>query len=99
MPLLYSIHLSRHIKGFGKPCVRSIPAPAISGHWDKETKDIVTPDKAAVRNALPHYWRKAFDRASVWFPKDGDKPAYATLYNSRGRYLNTVYLIPYHFNP
>lgn len=99
MPLLYSIHLSRHVKGFGKPCVRAVPTPAVSGHFDTETKAIVQPDKAAVRQALPPYWRKAFDRALIWFPKDGDKPAHATLNGSRGQYLNTVYFLPYHFNP
>lgn len=115
MPTLYSMHLSRHVDGFGKPSVPAVIAPALSGHYGEDERDIVQPDRAAIREALPHYYRKAFDRAgSFWFPKDtitfdrsvspwvskGSKAAaYVALYSTRGRWLNTVYAIPYSFNP
>lgn len=90
----YCLHLSRPIDRFGKPFVPAVPA-AFSGHLDPENGDIVKPDAAAVRSALPHYWRKAFDRAgSFWFPMDGDGTGRITLHDSRGRYCATVYAIP-----
>ena len=64
----------------------------------------VEPDYAAVRECLPHYWRKAWDRrGGVWFTdeagREGDvrKPAHVTLKTRRGRYLTTLYLQPYRF--
>ena len=100
MPTLYSLALSRQVKGFGKPCVRAVPA-VICGHLCPETKEIVRPDAGAVREALPHYWRKAFDRTAgcFWFPDIGNAPARITLYDSRGRFLSAVWAAPYSFNP
>lgn len=99
MATLYSIHLSKPIKGFGKPSVHSKPA-MIAGHTCQETGEIVSPDVQAVREALPHYYRKAFDRTggTFWFNKNEREAAYLTLHDARGRYLNTVYAIPYTFN-
>lgn len=98
MPLLYSLHLSRHINGFGKPSVRSVQA-MLAGHQCSETRETVRPDATAVRDALPHYYRKAFDRTGgmFWFSSEADKPAHLTLRDRRGRYLNTVYALPYQF--
>ena len=65
---------------------------------------LIEPDYAAVRECLPHYWRKAWDRrAGAWFTcEDGApeprKPAYVTLYSSRRKYLTTIYLQPYRFS-
>ena len=104
MILLYSIHLGRHIKGFGKPAVKSVRA-TIAGHLDPETGEIVRPDMDAIRDCLPHYYRKAFDRTgkAMWFPKEPGAAhpsgsAYVALRDSRGRYLNTIYAIPCQFN-
>lgn len=90
----YCLHLSRHVDRFGKPFAPAVPA-MLCGHLDSDSGAIVSPDAAAVRSALPHYWRKAFDRAgSFWFPKDGNGAAHVALHDSRGRYRNTVYAIP-----
>jgi hypothetical protein len=105
MTTLYSIHLGRHIKRFGKPCVRAEPAGLI-GHL--RNGQLVRPDGAAIRVALPHYYRKAFERSNGMFRyvsevagDDGNtrKSAYCTLYSSRGRYLNTIYAIPFEYKP
>lgn len=103
MATLYSLHFGRHPKGFGKPCVKAVRAK-LAGNLCPETGEIVRPDTQAVREALPHYYRAAFDRAiGFWFRSvpGGDcfKPAYVTLRNSRGKYLNTLYAIPYSFTP
>jgi hypothetical protein len=101
MTLLYSLHLSRHPKGFGKPSVYPrVKHEGIHGHTDPATGELVVPNFAEVREALPHYYRAAFDRtgAQYWF--DANKPlvpCHLTLRNSRGKYLNTLYAIPYNF--
>jgi hypothetical protein len=92
---VYVLHLSKSRNGFGKPTVPAIRS-AHTGHYIAETGTTVKPDSAAIRAALPHYYRKAFDRAcgAIWFDKhDDNKPAYITLRDARGRYLNTVYCL------
>lgn len=67
---------------------------------------LVEPDYAAVRDCLPHRWRAAWDRrGGVWFTQENGRaddvrsPAHVTLSDARGRYLTTIYLQPYRFNP
>lgn len=66
----------------------------------------MTPDYAAIRNAIPHQHRKAFDRAGPWFYPmtlhsalsgilDKLNAASLTLTDSRGRLLGTLYATPY----
>ena len=57
---------------------------------------LVQPDKAAVRECLPHYYRAAFDRdGSFWQDKHKtDSIQYAVLKDSMGHYLNTIYATP-----
>ena len=101
MTMLYSLHLSRPVRGFGKPSVRTYPAPAITGHRDPDG-DIVVPHYNEVRLALPAQYRKAFDRsgAQFWYDKHGGfTPCHLTLRDSRGRYLNTLYATPYLYAP
>lgn len=86
MTTLYALHLSTSKPGMVKGPVKG------------ETLGLVeTPHRASVRECLPHYYRKALDRAGAfWRSKHDDtKPQYVTLYNARGRYLNTLYAIPY----
>jgi len=106
MTLLFSLHATPHPKLWGKPCVRSVE-PAFAGLYDETSGRILAPDHDAVREALPHYWRKAFDRGGrFWYDRnarmtpDGLKGSapYLTLRGSRGRILATLYAIPYHFN-
>lgn len=110
MPLLWSIHATPHPRGFGKPCVKSVPA-ALSGVFDPRAKagngDIMRPDYDAIREALPHQWRKAWDNrgASMWFDTYGrmddagkyeGRMPYANLRFTNGRCV-TIYAIPYYF--
>lgn len=89
MATLYTMLLSTH-----KPGMVKGPVKAVMGglrEW---------PDMAAARECLPHYYRKAFDRAGTfWADKSDDKrPLYMTLRDTRGKYLNTLYAQPYEFN-
>lgn len=97
MTTLYNLALSRHIKGFGKPAVRAVPA-VLAGHVREG--ELVRPNADEIRECLPHYYRKAFDRSgkAFWFTSgDNDGPAYCTLRDTRGRYLNTIYATPYEY--
>lgn len=55
-----------------------------------------TPDRAAVRAALPYRWRPAFDRAGAFWSdaRDNRAPHYVALSDRRGRPLTTVYANP-----
>jgi hypothetical protein len=101
MPTLYTIHLSKHTRGMVKGPVKAIPA-VYAGHLCKDTNYIVKPDPEAIRECLPAYYRKAFDRTggSFWFSSRGNNcPASLELRGSRGQYLNTIYAQPYTFSP
>lgn len=99
MPIEYVLHLSKSRRGFHKPRIGREKA-MLAGHLEPGTNEIVGPDQAAVRAALPHYYRKAFDRSGIrfWFREERGsgrlRPAYMTLYSKRMKYLNTVYAIP-----
>ena len=90
----YALHLSSHIESFGKPFIPAVRAN-LCGHLD-ERGELVAPDMAAVRAALPYRYRAAFDRAGCfWFNRrDGEKPAYLELRSARGAWLNVIYAIP-----
>lgn len=74
-------------------------------HMDKDGAHYV-PDYAAIRDALPHYHRKAFDRVrNWWFPVtlhsalsgilDQKNACNAQMYDAKGRLLGTLYATPY----
>jgi len=84
------LHLSDP-RGHYLGTVGAIRAPALSGVWDDEAKEIVVADRAAMRSCVPHYWRKAFDRAQIWYRK-GEPKGSITLYSARGQLLGTIYL-------
>jgi hypothetical protein len=71
MPLLFSIHATPSPEGFGKPSVPAVAPQGITGLYDEATDSVVVPDLAALREALPYRWRKAFDRAApgFWYDK------------------------------
>lgn len=103
MPTLFALHLSRHVRGMVKGPVHAVPA-MYAGVLCSETKEIVKPDAAAMRECLPACYRAAFDRTqgNLWFSNDeasdavhGKRAAYVALRSSRGKYLNTLYAIPY----
>ena len=58
--------------------------------------ELVRPNRADIRAALPHNWRKAFDRVNgrFWFPEGNGTGAARprrTLYNTRGKAIATLY--------
>ena len=66
----------------------------------------LVPDYAAIREALPHYHRAAFNRAgSFWFPLtlrstlsgilDNKNACSVSLYTTRGRLIGTIYATPF----
>lgn len=73
-------------------CVRATRNAGPNGNWF--AGDIFTPDRAAVRAALPHQWRKAFDRAMVWHETERPR-ATASLRDSRGRVIATLFFEGY----
>lgn len=107
MTLLFSIHASPSPKGFGKPSVHAVPPAGLVGVYDEVTGEVWTPDANAIREALPHQWRKAWDRASgsFWYDKNGrmtpeglkGSTPYKTIYRADGSRLATIYALPYHF--
>ena len=92
MTILYDLDVlnARHRTGFVRGPVRAIEA-VCSGHWFDGA--VYTPDLDAVRECLPHQWRKAFDRAGgFWFSKHRpDAPAELILRDaSRRRIANLI---------
>lgn len=102
MPLLWKLHLSRHVRGMVQGPVQSRPA-MLSGFLCQETGEIMRPDPASVAECLPSFYRLAYARTGggFWHPKDNHdgKIASLVLYSSKGKYLNTIYAFPYYFNP
>jgi hypothetical protein len=96
----YSIHITgRNAPKFTVPAKRAV----LAGDWDETAGEIVTPDRAAIRDRLPTRWRKAFDRGgSFWHDKacrfNGfaftGNPPHMSVADSRGRPLFTVYALP-----
>ena len=69
----------------------------------------LVPDYAAIRDAIPHHHRKAFDRAGTWFfpvtmhsalSSAIDRKNAASLYlsDAKGKPLGTLYATPYLFD-
>lgn len=73
-------------------------------HWHSGKH--IRPDYSAIRDALPHYHRKAYDRnATWWFPStmhsrlsgilDLKNSCSRMLYDRKGKKLGTLYACPY----
>lgn len=105
MAVLFSVHTG------AKRCgsVHGVASRTGRGVYDPATDSCLIADAAAVRECLPHYWRKAFDRACLrggfWYDqasemRDGrhhGATPFLTLRDTRGVFLATVYAIPYEF--
>ena len=98
---LFALHLSTHKDGMSKGSVKAVPAPGAVGHLCKVKETLVQPDREAVRACLPHYYRKAFDRQGghFWYVKHGEGAPHLTLRDSKGKWLNVLYAIPYVYDP
>lgn len=92
----YQLHFTRQPTLRGKVKVAAVPMRATAGHYDPESRQCLCADLEAVRAALPARLRRAFDRATVWYPGSGDimRPAHAALRNANGRFIGTLYLQP-----
>lgn len=69
---------------------------ALVGHWIDGKP--YAPDKQAIREALPHYYRKAFDRSNgqFWFTEPNNGFAHLSLHPARGRgVLVSIWATPY----
>lgn len=97
MTVQYQLQFSRQPALKGKLKVPAVPMRATAGHYDPESRQCLCADVNAVRDALPTRLRKAFDRATVWYPQSGDimRPAYAPLRNAHGKFIGTLYLQPF----
>lgn len=91
---LYTLHLSRHVKGMVKGPVTTEAPKGTLFDIEPHTNALVVPNKAAVTECLPACYRKAFDRAGL-SQLSGREGFHWTLRSSRGQYLNTLYAVPY----
>lgn len=86
---LYNVVLLYRGKSHKIACVYGKRTVTPMGNWFKDCNDFYSPDRRAVRNALPHGLRRAWDTAFVWHADDAAY-ASATLYGSRGKALAIV---------
>lgn len=106
MQMLFNMSFSKAVKGIGKPCIKSVPnETGLLGYYHKETGKLLIPHWDSIREALPHYYRKAFDRIErndFWYSdylpgSEIKKPCYIILRDSKGYELNRVYFMPYYY--
>lgn len=106
MHMLFNLSLSKPIKGFGKPSVKAVlNDTGILGYNHKETRELLIPHWDSIRDCLPHYYRKAFNRVRLnqfWYDQTCQgseiiKPCYIILRDSKGYELNRVYFMPYYY--
>lgn len=87
-------------------CVKAVEDNDTFRAYHLDNGKHLVPDYAAIRDAIPHQHRKAFDRAgNWWFPLtlhsalsgilDKLNAASLTLHDSKGRLLGTLYATPY----
>ncbi len=95
MPRLYSIHLSRLVKGTAKGPVRTVAPSGRLFDVDPSNGEMVVPDRDAIRACLPACYRKAWDRNAAMSQISGQEGFHFTLRDSRMKYINTVYAVPY----
>lgn len=71
--------------------VRAVRQRGPAGNWFDGVQDIMTPDTNAIRDALPYYHRRAFDRDRVMWHTSETLHASCTLYSARGKVLGTIH--------
>ena len=113
--ILYNVTFAHNLKGnylhfrpreYFVACVKAVENDDTFRAYHLDNGKHLTPDYTAIRAAIPHYHRKAFDRAGGWrFPltlnsalsgiTDAKNAASLTLNDSKGRLLGTLYATPY----
>lgn len=91
----YLLLWSGDIRGMKKARIAATPATGILSNRD-ESGALVSPDRDAIRVALPYRFRAAWDRVANTLTRDNRKgaPFFWTLRDRRGRYLTTIYAQP-----
>ena len=81
-------------RGMKKARIAGVESRGIAGIW--RNGKLYTPDRAAIRAALPFRYRAAMDRdPCIWFDAHhDDRAATMHLYSSRGKELVQLYLQP-----
>jgi len=94
--LTYRVYLARDVRGFRECYADTEPAQGLHCHFDRGKR--VQPNTEAIRACLPHYYRKAFDKActTIWWRNVGlgyvkDDGVFWELYDAKGKWLNTVF--------
>jgi hypothetical protein len=101
-PLHFVLNLNKPVRGFTKARIPAVPAPLV-GVW--HAGETWRPDSDAVKAALPHYYRVAWDRAggTFWVDADGHFSAdgrwhgvmpYTPLYDKDARMIVQAIFIP-----
>lgn len=101
----YSIHITNARGATPRKFAVTAIAATLSGTWHETRKTLLRPDDAAIRAALPKRWHKAASdwNGRFWFAANGKFDGkchhgtmpYATLHDSRGKWLCTLQAIPF----
>jgi hypothetical protein len=80
--------------------VHAVESPGIAGVYDPVSGKICVPDPDAIRQALPHQWRAAWDRQKLgfWY-REQNSMAHKELYRSTGERLATIWVRAYYLEP
>lgn len=90
----YLMLWSGNVRGMKKQTIAAQPAIGFLSDTDGNG-NLVTPNAALVRAALPARLRKAFDRSSLTRRHEpGNSPFWYELRNVRGEWITNVYLQP-----
>lgn len=93
MIMQYLLLWSGEKRGMRKARIPAVASAGLCGHWRNGV--LFVPCRDSIRAALPYHYRKAFDRAAIWYDKhDDSRPAVANLASARGVHLLTIYLQP-----
>ena len=97
MPMLFEVTASA---GRIIATVYAVETPGIAGIYDPVSGKICVPDPDAIRQALPHQWRAAWDRQKngFWY-REKNSMAHKEIYRSTGARLATIWVRAYYLEP
>lgn len=105
MTMFYTITSGKRTAGLAKGPVRAVETAGAghAAHLNQETGKLCVPRDLSVRECLPHYWRKAWDRVAAssftFISEIGETrhhSCYKPLHDSKGRYITTIYAAPFY---